>query len=59
MTSSKILVQITKWSASPKYPILKTAENEHGAHVDMSGQTSNAYNLYIVGKEILPILTFS
>ena len=27
-------------------------ENDHGTHFHMSGQNSNGYNLYILGKEI-------
>ena len=51
MTSRKNLVQTTKWSTSPKIP--------DGAHFHMWGQKSNAYILYIVGKETLSALILS
>ena len=38
---------------APKFLIFKLAENYHDAHVHMWGQNSNAYNLYIVGKEMI------
>ena len=37
----------------PKSLIFRMTENHHGAHFHMWGQNSNAYNLYIAGKEIL------
>ena len=36
---------------APKFPIFRMVKNEHGAHFYKWGQNSNAYNLYIVGKE--------
>ena len=36
----------------PKSPIM--TENHNGAQLLMKGQNSNAYSLYVVGKEILP-----
>ena len=36
-----------------KSSIFKIAENHHGANFHKGGQNCIAYNLYIVGKEIL------
>ena len=44
---------------APKPSIFKTAEIHHGAHFHMWVQNSNAYNLYMAGKEILSRLILS
>ena len=44
---------------APKSPIFKMAENHHDTHFDMWSENSNAYNLYIVAKDILSGLILS